>query len=56
VLLVSGAARLRFDDDCQYELRAGDYVNIPAHRRHRVDWTDPGGPTIWLALHYRSQR
>ena len=25
---------------------------IPAHRRHRVEWTDPEAPTVWLALHY----
>jgi cupin 2 domain-containing protein len=28
-------------------------VHIPAHRRHRVEWTDPGQPTIWLGLHYQ---
>ena len=34
-------------------LRAGpgDYVLILAHRRHRVEWTDPDEPTVWLALH-----
>ena len=37
VLLVSGGARLRFVDEEQaIELRPGDYLNIPAHRRHRV--------------------
>ena len=34
-------------------MKPGDYVHIPAHRRHRVAWTDPSQPTIWLALHYR---
>ena len=28
-------------------------VGIPAHRQHRVDWTDPEQDTIWLAVHYR---
>jgi len=51
VLLVKGAARLRFDDG-QIELTPGSFVNIPAHKRHRVEWTDPGEPTIWLAIHY----
>ena len=54
VLLIAGAARLRFDDGCQYDLRLGDYVNIPAHRRHRVAWTEQAPPTVWLALHYRA--
>jgi cupin 2 domain-containing protein len=53
-LLVSGAARLRFEDEDAelVEMRAGSYLNIPAHRRHRVEWTDPQRPTIWLAIHY----
>lgn len=52
VLLVAGAARLRFEGDEPVELRAGDYLTIPAHRRHRVEWTTPDGPTVWLAVHY----
>jgi cupin 2 domain-containing protein len=34
-------------------LQPGDYVHIPAHRRHRVEWTEVGQTTVWLALHYR---
>jgi cupin 2 domain-containing protein len=51
VLVLRGAARLRFDDGA-VDLKAGDYVNIPAHRRHRVEWTTPDEPTIWLAVYY----
>ena len=54
VLLVSGAARLLFDGHPPVELVPGAYVHIPAHRRHRVDWTDPHRPTVWLAIHYYS--
>jgi len=32
-------------------LRPGGYVEIPAHMRHRVEWTDADQPTVWLALH-----
>jgi len=54
VLLIKGAARLRFEDDeSLLEMAAGDFVDIPAHRRHRVEWTTPAEPTIWLAVHYR---
>jgi cupin 2 domain-containing protein len=28
-----------------------DYVEIPPHVRHRVEWTDAGAPTVWLAVH-----
>ncbi len=54
VLVVSGAARLRFEGDDPVELRPGDYLFIPAGRRHRVEWTDPAELTIWLAVHSAS--
>jgi cupin 2 domain-containing protein len=53
VLLVKGAARLRFQGEEPIELGPGTFVNIPAHKRHRVEWTDSSEPTIWLAIHYR---
>ena len=54
VLLIQGAARLIFDgDDRPIEMRPGDFVDIPAHVRHRVAWTDPSTPTIWLVIHFR---
>lgn len=53
VLLLKEAARLKFDDELQsVELKPGDYLTIPAHRRHRVEWPSPDEPTVWLALHY----
>ena len=53
VLLIQGEARLRFADEAEARhLKAGDFVDIAAHRRHRVEWTPPGEPTIWLAIHY----
>jgi cupin 2 domain-containing protein len=33
-------------------LKSGDFIDIAPHRRHRVDWTHPDEPTIWLAIHY----
>jgi len=54
VVLLKGAARLRFaGQDQPVELKPGDFVNIPVHRRHQVEWTTPDEPTIWLAMHYR---
>jgi cupin 2 domain-containing protein len=53
VLVLAGGARLRFEGEEPIELRSGSFVNIPAHARHRVDWTDPNEPTIWLAIHYQ---
>ena len=53
VILLRGAAKLLFQGEGgARELQPGDYVTIPAHCRHRVEWTSPDEPTIWLALHY----
>ena len=55
VVVLSGAAKLRLEGDEQLiEMNAGDFVNIPAHQRHRVEWTTPDEPTIWLAVHYEA--
>jgi cupin 2 domain-containing protein len=53
VVLLRGSAALRFDgEDAARVLTVGDYVGIPANCRHRVEWTDAAGPTVWLAVHY----
>ena len=55
VVVLKGKARLRFQDG-QIELKPGDFVNIPARKKHRVEWTAPNEPTIWLAIHYGDGR
>jgi cupin 2 domain-containing protein len=56
VLLLRGAARLQFEgDDHLVAMEAGDCLTIAAHCRHRVEWTDPIQPTIWLAVHWSLQ-
>jgi cupin 2 domain-containing protein len=53
VLVLAGAARLRFEDETDARLLSpGDWLDIAPHRRHRVDWTDPTVATIWLAVFY----
>jgi cupin 2 domain-containing protein len=52
VVLLSGAARLCIEGcDELIEMRPGDYVLLPAHLRHRVDWTNPTCDSVWLAVH-----
>ena len=51
VLLLQGAARLQFEEELM-DLQPGDFVNIRAHRKHRVEWTASTEVTIWLALFY----
>ncbi|GAX59627.1 phosphoribosylaminoimidazole carboxylase ATPase subunit [Candidatus Scalindua japonica] len=53
VLILKGNAGLLFEgNDQTVIMKTGDYLNIPAHRKHRVEWTCPEGETIWLAVHY----
>lgn len=51
VMVVEGAARLWLDGTGEVELGRGDHLLIPAGLRHRVTWTTPGEPTVWLAVH-----
>ena len=53
VVVLRGSAGLKFDDESDVRvLKPGDHVNIAAHRRHRVEWTDTNEPTVWLAVFY----
>ena len=53
VAVLSGEAKLRFDDEDQpIHLKAGDWIHIAAHRKHRVQWTTPDEPTVWLAVFF----
>ena len=52
VLVLAGAAELEFADGEVVALGPGDWVEIAAHRRHRVAWTNPDRPTVWLTVFY----
>lgn len=52
VILLKGEATLSFEKEKNLSLHVGDYVNIPANKKHRVSWTKPDTQTIWLAVHY----
>jgi cupin 2 domain-containing protein len=52
VLLLQGAARLAFDDGAEVAMGPGDWLEIPAHRKHRVAWTEPEQDSVWLAVHF----
>lgn len=54
IIIVEGSAAIEFEGDSKpTELQRGSYLNIPAHTRHRVAWTDLNQQTVWLAIHYR---
>lgn len=53
VILLQGRAQLTLAEDNQsMTLSPGDHLLIPAHAKHRVDWTDNDQDTIWLAVHW----
>lgn len=51
VVLLQGKAMLAWQDSQSTELNPGDWVFIPAHKQHRVEWTSQDPPCIWLAVH-----
>ncbi|EME71597.1 hypothetical protein H261_03011 [Paramagnetospirillum caucaseum] len=52
VVVIKGAAMVRIDGkEHARAMVPGDWLFLPAHCRHRVDWTAPDQPTVWLALH-----
>ncbi len=52
VIVLQGEAIINFTGKDAVTLKQGDYLNIPAHQKHRVTWTKPNSETIWLAVHY----
>lgn len=66
VLLLEGQARLEVEkekvgsmprggrllENKKVNLIPGDYISIPQHTRHRVDWTSPDEETVWLSVYF----
>ena len=51
VILLQGEAELSYADDTRIKLKAGDYLLIPAHTKHRVEYTSVEPACIWIAVH-----
>ena len=57
VILLKGSAGLLIEGEDEIrQLMPGDYLFLPAHLRHRVEWTHAEGETVWLALHDQAHR
>jgi cupin 2 domain-containing protein len=52
VIVLRGSATISFADGSAVDLQEGDYLAIPAHRKHRVSRTSSEPETVWLAVHY----
>lgn len=54
VVVLAGQAGLRIEgEDGPRLLNPGDWVELPAGLRHRIDWTASDQPTVWLAVHWK---
>ena len=52
VIVLAGEGEITFANGDSVHLRPGDFLDIPAHARHKVSWTSPEQETVWLAVHY----
>jgi len=52
VILLQGEAILTYENGSNFHLKTGDYLLIPSHVKHRVDYTSDHPPCIWLAIHF----
>lgn len=53
VLVVSGFGVIEFEDGRVITLHKGDYLNIKAHEKHKVQATSLDQKTVWLAIFYK---
>ncbi|MCG8650887.1 MAG: cupin domain-containing protein [Pirellulales bacterium] len=55
VVLLCGQAKLELETPSEViHLAPGDHINLPPGCRHRVQWTSPDEPTVWLAVFYKN--
>lgn len=52
VIVLKGEANLAFEVGDSVTMKPGDNLLIPAHKRHRIEWTTAEEPTVWLAIFY----
>jgi len=53
ILLLEGAATLAVQGKPPVDLKPGDYLQLPAGCRHRVEKTRKTSRTVWLVIFYK---
>lgn len=56
LIVLQGSGELSYEDNSRIKLTTGDYLYIPAHQKHRVEYTSTEPPCIWLALFFKSYK
>ena len=53
VIVLSGYGQIKFEDGEIVDMKEGDWLYIPAHKKHRVEQTDKENKTVWLAVFFK---
>ncbi len=56
VLVLEGRAVIEFDDGQSVEMQKGGCLYVAPHRKHRVAFTAPDCPTLWIAVHFEIEQ
>ncbi|PSB09944.1 cupin [Pleurocapsa sp. CCALA 161] len=52
LIVLQGSGELSYEDNSRIKLTTGDYLLIPAHLKHRVEYTSTEPPCIWLTVFF----
>lgn len=52
VIVLKGEGSILFEEGEEVTLFPGDYLNIPAMKKHKVSYTKEDEETVWLAVFY----
>ena len=52
LIVLQGSGELSYEDNSRIKLKTGDYLLIPAHLKHRVEYTSTEPPCIWLTVFF----
>ena len=52
LIVFQGEGKLGYEDGSHIKLTTGDYLFIPAHQKHRVEYTSTEPPCIWLTIFF----
>lgn len=54
LIVLQGEGELSYENGSRIRLSTGDYLFIPAHQKHRVEYTSSEPPCIWLTFFFCS--
>jgi len=52
LIVLQGEGELSYEDSSRIKLTSGDYLYIPARKKHRVEYTSTEPPCIWLTIFF----